>query len=350
MDKSKLIGQTTPGGWEIVSTREPSEQHTGSCHSLGYVATNQSGAHAFVKVLDIRLGLISKDTDIKKALETLTVRIDRFRYEWDLAQRCNDAGLSGVIRALEHGAFEIEGEDNPVPYLVFELAKRDLREQLDLERRFDLAFRMRVLHKTAVGLSQLHGIRIALQDMKPSNIVVFDDRASKIADLGSAHHRDLVRPGENTDVAADITYAPPEQLYGAVANGWEARRLAADLYLLGSIATFLITGVGMTQLIKTHLRNEHWWSNFNDDYAQVMPYLRDAIDAALDDVKTEAEPEIAREMVLLIDYLCDPDPNARGHPRNLDGAGTRCGLERFVSRFDVIATRAEFKLRNRGRA
>ena len=348
MERSALIGRTTPGGWTIVGVRERSAGQTGGRHSLGYVAENANGERAFVKALDMRLGA-GKDDDIQKALRELTTRFECFQYEWDLAERCNGASLSGVVRALEEGAFEIEGEDNPVPYLVFELADCDLREQADREKRFDLAFRLRVLHKTAVGLSQLHGIRIALQDMKPSNIVVFNDQETKISDLGSAHHRDIERPGAAPDVAADKAYAPPEQLYGAVGSGWESRRLVADLYLLGSIAAFLATGIGMTQHIKLQIAHEHLWGIFNDDYAQVLPYWREAMEAALEDIRVEADPDIADEIVLLIGYLCEPDPKLRGHPRNLDGAGGRCGLERFVSRFNVMATHAELRVRSGGR-
>lgn len=340
MDRLALIGKTTPGGWTIESVRERGSRHTGGRHSLGYIATNERGEHAFVKALDMRLGA-GRDDDIQMALKDLAVRIECFRYEWNLAEQCNGAGLSGVIRALEEGAFDIAGEENPVPFLVFELADCDLREQSDREKRFDLAFRLRVLHKSAVGLSQLHGIRIALQDMKPSNIVVFEDQRTKIADLGSAHHREIARPGDSTDIAADRAYAPPEQLYGAVGSGWESRRLVADLYLLGSIAAILVTGIGMTQHIKMQLGHEHLWTSFGDDYEQVLPYLRTAMEAALDEIRDEADPEIADEIVRLIGYLCDPDPAMRGHPRNLEGSGERCTLERFVSRFDVMATRAE---------
>jgi serine/threonine protein kinase len=45
---------------------------------------------------------------------------------------------------------------------------------VDLARRFDLAYRMRVLHNTAKGLNQLHVSQIAHQDIKPSNVVTFD--------------------------------------------------------------------------------------------------------------------------------------------------------------------------------
>lgn len=340
MNREALIGRQTPGGWTLIGVREPGARHTGGRHSLGYVAENEKGERAFVKALDMRLGA-GQDDDIQKALQDIAVRIDRFRYEWNLAEQCTGAGLSGVIRALEEGAFEVEGQDNLVPYLVFELADCDLREQSDREKRFDLAFRLRVLHKATVGLAQLHGIRIALQDMKPENIVVFDDEQTKLADLGSAHHRDLGRPGTDDDVAADRAYAPLEQLYGAVGNGWESRRLVADLYLLGSIAAFLVTGIGMTQHVKMQLSHEHWWSNFNDDYEQVLPYLREAMEAALEEIRIEADPEIADEMVTLIGYLCDPDPKQRGYPGQRYGAGGRCGLERFISRFNVMASHAE---------
>ena len=344
MERDKLVGLTTPRGWKLLNAREPSGRHTGGCHSWGYVAANDDGDFAFVKALDMRLGL-EKDGDLQAALKAHSTRVDQFRYEWDLAERCTSARLSGVVQALEEGYFEVEGEQNPVPFLVFELAEGDLREQSDLERRFDLAFRLQVLHKTAVGLAQLHGIRIALQDMKPSNIIVFRDHVTKIADLGNAHHREITRPGVDEQIAADKYYAPPEQLYGAVRSGWETRRLAADLYLLGSIAVFLTTGVGMTQSLKTQLRDEHWWTNFGDEYEQVVPYLREAMDAVLEEVRAESEEEIAAEMVELIGYLCDPDPDERGHPKNIAGAGGRCGLERFVSRFDRMASYAEYRLR-----
>jgi serine/threonine protein kinase len=70
------------------------------------------------------------------------------------------------------------GMGNPATYLPFELATGDLREQVDLSRRFDLAYRLRVLHNSAKGLSQLHNSHIAHQDLKPSNVVTFD-RTSK---------------------------------------------------------------------------------------------------------------------------------------------------------------------------
>lgn len=86
MDKSTLVGKTTPGGWTIVSVRELGSRHTGGRHSLGYIAENYEGEHAFVKVLDISLGA-GKDDDIQKALQDLAVRIDCFRYEWNLAEQ-----------------------------------------------------------------------------------------------------------------------------------------------------------------------------------------------------------------------------------------------------------------------
>jgi serine/threonine protein kinase len=124
--------------------------------------------------------------------------------------------MSAVVRAIAFGQLDVAEGANPAYYLLFELAQGDLREQVDLERRFDLAYRLRVLHNTAKGLSQLHFSQIAHQDLKPSNIVTFERSSmhardtTKIADFGHAHDRKVPRPGTDRLIAGDPTWAPPE--------------------------------------------------------------------------------------------------------------------------------------------
>ncbi|GMQ84083.1 MAG: hypothetical protein BMS9Abin06_0838 [Gammaproteobacteria bacterium] len=189
--------------------------------------------------------------------------------------------------------------------------------------------------------------QIALQDLKPSNVLIFPGDKTKLGDLGHAHERGTPHPGPVRPIAADPTYAPPEQLYGHIPEDWGARRLSADLYQLGSLAVFLFTGVGITSLLSGHLRPEHHWDVWMGDYQDVLPYLREAMDATLDEFATETESTVTEEIVQLVRYLSDPEPSRRGHPRNLAGNGSAHGLQRFENRFDVLATRAEFELRKR---
>jgi serine/threonine protein kinase len=185
-------------------------------------------------------------------------------------------------------------------------------------------------------------LHIAHQDLKPSNVVTFDRTTTgeidttKIADLGHAHDRRIPKPGVDRVIAGDPSYAPPEQLYNSCPTDWDARRFAADLYQLGGLSVFLMTGVGATELMGGHLRPEHHWDVWlGGSYADILPHLVEATDAEL----------VRDEVVVLTRMLLDPDPTRRAHPKNLGGAGAPYGLERFISRFNVLAEKAERALR-----
>ena len=253
--------------------------------------------------------------------------------------------MSRVVRALESGTLRSPRSSSPIYYLVFEMAECDLREQADLSRRFDTAFRIRILHHVAVGLQQLHAAQIAHQDLKPSNVLVFERDQAKLGDLGHAHDRASPRPGKDKVLAADPTYAPPEQLYGYRIDEWSARRLSSDLYLLGSVAVFLFTGVGITPQLSGQLRPEHHWDVWTGSYEDVLPYVREGWNAVMDEFSRSVEGITASELVTVVRYLSEPDPLRRGHPRNLEGNGSPFGLQRFVSRLNVLAGRAEWELR-----
>lgn len=241
-----------------------------------------------MKVLDPTL-----DQDAIDPLVDLKTRLDSFLHERNIAFKTRDRKLRSVVRALGEGTLDqhATGVGNPATYLLFELATGDLREQIDLSRRFDLAYRLRVLHNTAKGLSQLHTAQIAHQDLKPSNVVTFDRTSrgeldtTKIADLGHAHDRRIPRPDADRVIAGDPSYALPEQLYDQCPDDWDARRCAADLYQLDSLSVFLMTGVGATQLIGGHLRPEHHWDVWlGGSYADILPHLIEATDAVLEEV------------------------------------------------------------------
>jgi len=117
-----------------------------------------------------------------------------FQYERELISKCKELRMNGVIRGIDYGELDIDEKNNPLFYLILELADSDLRKQTEINNRLDLAFLMRTLHCTAVGLKQLHWAGIAHQGIKPSNILVFDNGESKISDLGHAWAKGAPRP------------------------------------------------------------------------------------------------------------------------------------------------------------
>ncbi len=247
-----LIDQPLKSGWIIDRHQIPYDGATGARHSLCYITRRDDGEEAFVKVLDTSI-----DPNKLDPVLDLKYKIDVFLYERNLVEKCQIHHMSRIVRAIDYGELSIDDHQNPVYYIVLELADSDLRKQTELDQRFDLAFQFRVLQRTATGLQQLHSANIAHQDLKPSNVLVFKDDNTKLADLGHARDKSSPRPGEDNTIAGDPTYAPPEQIYGYKPDNWATRRLSGDLYHLGSLTVYLLTGIGATTGIQNHLKPEH---------------------------------------------------------------------------------------------
>jgi serine/threonine protein kinase len=169
-------------------------------------------------------------------------------------------------------------------FLLFELADGDVRKHVVSNNCFDCVWTIRTLHHIAVGISQLHVQGIYHQDIKPSNVLVFEQQqTSKLADLGRAHCKTIEAPHDLHFIPGVRSYAPPEQLYNFQITDRDHARAASDLYLLGSMAYFLFSGVMLTPSIVSRLRPEHrppmlahddgGWRGYFED---VLPFLRAA--------------------------------------------------------------------------
>jgi serine/threonine protein kinase len=234
-----------------------------------------------------------------------------------------------------------------VQYLIFELASGDVRSQLDAADQFDTAWALRSLHQIANGLKQLHGLGIAHQDLKPSNVLSFPDDGSKIADLGRSACKELTSPYDDHKVAGDRSYAPPELLYGHIDGDWTRRRIGCDAYLLGSMVVFLFHRVAMTTLILDNMERSHHWRAWDGTFEEVLPYLRDAFGYALRDIGPAFPPYLRDELTCIARELCEPDPRLRGHPANRTTRQNQYSLERYVSRFNLLASKVELGLLQR---
>lgn len=79
-------------------------------------------------------------------------------------------------------------------------------------------------------------------------------------------------------------------------------------------------------------------------FEDVLPYLRDAFGRGVKLFGEDVPEEVRGEMVEVVRQLCEPDPRLRGHPRNRAGGGNQYSLERYISKFDILAKKAEFGL------
>ena len=346
-----LEGLVLTGGWRVDQRVDPGEDHSGSYFSCGYRVTGEDGTQGYLKAFDFFSRLPESD-DPARTLEPL---LKAFNFERELLERCRQKHLSRVITALGYGAVNVPGFTgiSTVQYIIFELAETDFRGLMSAVSDLDIAMAFRTLHHIAVGLNQLHGIGIAHQDLKPSNVLLFDGmKSSKLADLGRAAEKGNEPPHYGIVPAGHRAYAPPELLYDASDGSWERRRMGCDTYHLGSMISSIFTTVGMTPLVVGSLDRGQEPFEWKGDYESALLFLRPAFARAVDYVVSEVPHDLRGELEGVIGQLCEPDPKLRGHPRDRSNPATQFALHRYVSLFDRLAKRAELltdiKLRRDG--
>ncbi|MDA1329770.1 MAG: hypothetical protein DWG76_00545 [Chloroflexi bacterium] len=233
----RLLGVDLEDGWRVIEKINRDPKGTGGYFSVSYVIERGKSDLAFLKALDLSTAF--EHSDPAGALNEQT---DAFVFERDLLLAFRGKYLDRIVSALAHGTFFVDPPPPPpfnvVQYIIFELADGDVRKLGKHQENFNLAWCLRSLHHMATGLAQMHGREVAHQDLKPSNVLVFDDVESKLADLGRASAQGKSPPHEDRIVPGDRTYAPFELLYKQVDPDWYRRRMGNDSFLLGSMVVF----------------------------------------------------------------------------------------------------------------
>ena len=100
----------------------------------------------------------------------------------------------------------------------------------------------------------------------------------------------------------------------------------------------------MTHLLFKRLDKKHNYENWGGTYREVLPYLQQVFTQIIREFQEEIRTDFANEIAELVKQLCYPDPQLRGHPKNIESRGNRHSLERYVSIFDRLAKKAEWSL------
>jgi eukaryotic-like serine/threonine-protein kinase len=350
----KLIGRKLNGrrggSWDVLEMVTPANDLTPGQFSICYRVMSPSGHEAFLKASD--LDLLTEDADL---FERITMAVNAHNFERTILDHCHGSNMDRVVTALDYGdcMLTVDGVKEPLFYIVFELAQGDIRVQVSEKTRFDLIWCLGALHHIAIAINQLHGGGICHNDIKPSNILFFDKELQKLADLGCATSEAIIAPHDNRHDVGDPVYAAPESLYPcdpATAKGLCALdcRRAGDLYQLGSIAFFLITGKALTPAVVERLAPEHIpptdGAGWTGSFQSVLPYWREAFSRALDEALQPVLPKdssgtvtsVGESIRTAIVQLTEPDHNIRGHPANFVGHHDKRSVERFISLFDHL--------------
>jgi eukaryotic-like serine/threonine-protein kinase len=344
-----LLGITLKTGWLVKEKIQKNDNQTGSTFSVGYIV-EKDGETCFLKAFDfggfLANAVPKQGKDEIEVVDVVNEMTTAFIYERDLSKHCKDKHVTKVTFVKEAGQEFVQGVSIPVvPYLIFDLADGDVRKRLAFSANLDYAWRLKSLHDIAVGLKQLHQIEVSHQDLKPSNILVFNTD-SKLGDLGRSMCRDIDGPYNKRAFSGDWNYAPPEMMYRYYEKDWNKRVFATDCYLLGSLIVFYFSGISMSALLRKHIPDNFSWENWRGGFEELKPYLEDGFSKALSEFEENVRyPEFKEDLKALIEHLCHPYPERRGHPKNIAANGSNYSLERFITRLDVLKTRAEIKLK-----
>ncbi|MFG1182850.1 protein kinase domain-containing protein [Xanthobacter versatilis] len=352
----KLEGCTLQGGWKVIKRLERDPNGTGGHFSQSYLAErverNATGqeirTEGFLKAFDFQRAF-EGGGDTVKILQFLT---NSYEYERAILEHCRGRRLSNVVVAIDHGEYQVEGMsamEGRVFYLIFEMAAGDVRVQMDMSKARDALWCLKALKDINLGLWQVHREMIAHQDAKPSNVLTYAGPSFKIADFGRASRKGVPAPHDHLQVAGDMTYSPPEQLYGYSDPDFGARRIGCDMYMLGNLACFLFSGVNVTATLLSHLAPQHHPQHWGGSYVEVLPYVRTAFAQVLADLQPLIDPLVRDYITGLVTELCDPDLKLRGHPRGI-GHHDQYSLQRYDSGLDQAVRKLQIRIRAGGRA
>ena len=330
---SRLEGKTI-NGWHVVSKRKKTEDDDSGAFSSCYFVTNvETGEKAFLKAFNYKYAFTA--TGSEDSPDILNSMTKQFIYERDLVIECNGHRMNRVVIAIDSGEYKEEGEMFPVPYLVFEVADKSLK-QANIHVLNDLVWKLIVFHGALVGMSQLHKRKIAHQDIKPSNILIFGENFSKIADLGRATQLD----NHSGHDIGDRRYMPIELFFNHISPDWSTRRFGADFFMLGGLLCFLLFDVNYLALLNSKLPPEHSLIKPNGSFIQELPYLEKAHFDSLEYLKDklDIDPKDSVDSIIkIIEELCHPCPDKRGVQNFKTKSYGQFSLIPYISKIDLIS-------------
>ena len=152
-------------------------------------------AQNFIDYENSRPNLVIKISNKKDYKKKVSEYNSRFYREIEVLNECKKRKISNVVNIHSFGQLTCkkknkQGKENLVyfPFYVMDYASSDLRKYLD-NNRIDYIDKIDLCLQIAMGLEGLYNLGYYHRDLKPDNILIFDN-TWKIGDLGLIAYRD----------------------------------------------------------------------------------------------------------------------------------------------------------------
>lgn len=338
----------TIGDW-IVQKKISHKPSSGGNFSVGYEVLSSKGQKGFLKALDYSAAFKSKSP-----VDSLNSMTNAYIFERDLLLKCSSSRLRYIVKIIDCGNYSLPMDQYPagiavcppVDYMILEFADSSIRSLIDLSQTFDYAWALRSLHNIAVGIEEMHGIQVAHQDIKPSNILLFNrENRSKLGDVGRSSSLTTPAAHDTFSCAGDCTYSPFEQLYGEINSDWKIRRYSCDMFMFGNLIMTYFNNISITTAVLNKLPRSCWPQNWGDTYASLLPQIENAFSECVENFNHNIAHELRVELIDMIKQLCCPDISKRGDMKNSHMGSQQYSLRRYVSKLDVLSRKYEYQLK-----
>ena len=339
--------------WKVKKRIDRNSDETGGMFSVGYEVIDKNNKLGFLKAFNFKEVFRHENEDMMKVLNAFS---EAYNYEKEILEKCSQRRLKHIVNILDAGTITENGYMIPVPYLIFEMAEESLRNRIsEINKKVDVIWNLKCIHQIAVALQEIHNSDIAHLDLKPSNILLFEEDFSKLTDFGRSSMKNSnirVYYEKNGSVEGDRTYAPIERLYGFNEGNWYNIKIGTDFYLLGSFIFQMFTGFSITTAIMLNIDKQFHWINWKGNYNEVYSYICEAYIRVMQKfqilLKGQMDINSATEIENIVNEMCTPDISKRGDPEVIKRKGERkYELHRYITRVDRLIKRMEINF-NRG--
>ncbi|MFC6980097.1 protein kinase [Microbulbifer taiwanensis] len=330
---------TTPSGWKVIEQLN-NTLGSGGNFCCRYIAESKNGQIGFLKAMDLT-------RVVGRGLEAIHRLVGEYLFEKEILFYCKDKKMTKVVTPLDAGELKVPNFSPPldqVYYVIFECAEGDLRQQhLESSTKSWLAA-FSALHQVAIGVHQLHKAGIAHQDIKPSNILCFEESLSKVSDLGRVTDKNAKSPFSGMEFTGDRSYAPIELHFGVQSPEF-SDRFYSDIYMVGSLAFHLVSGAQITPFILQE--SQSMVPNIRTmSYVDALPFLTTSFAAVLGHFRAECTKffggKISDQLVTIFFEMCHPDRDKRGSPKHTLKLA-RLSMSRYVGLFSTVLRTAHMQ-------
>jgi serine/threonine protein kinase len=219
----------------------------------GYRILGRLGAGAMAVVYKARQLSLNRMVAIKVLPKRFTENpeyVERFYKEGQAAGKLNHPNIVQAIDVGEAGGYH---------YFVMEYVEgKTIADDLTAGKVFDESEALEIIIQVARALAHAHARGLIHRDVKPKNIMINNDGAVKLADLGLARETADIEAAQTEAGKAYGTpyYISPEQIRGRVDIDGRA-----DIYGLGATFYHMVTGrvpfiaEDSAEVMRKHLRD-----------------------------------------------------------------------------------------------